>query len=75
MPSWTKQTNQKKSASFGLKIYGYIFFHFIFLSVGVLPECFSVYHIHAVLEEASGGHLDTLELALAVLSSLMGARE
>lgn len=43
--------------------------------MGVLPACISVYHMHAVLEEASGGHLDTLELALAVLSCHVDARE
>lgn len=31
--------------------------------------------MHAMLEEASGGHLETLELALAVLSYLVGTGE
>lgn len=52
-------------------MYGYIFL-ILCLYLWVFCPCT---HRHAVLEEASGGHLETLELALAVLSYLVGTGE
>lgn len=66
MPSWKK----KKCTGWFKNVWLHLF-NFMFISWVFCPCT----HMHAVLEEARGGHLETLELALAVLSYLVGAGE